>query len=268
MKRIAILTFALCAFVNSAAFSHEWFAALADTNSYKQGDTVPLSVYVTHYFMTGDIVEEPSGNMFFVLQNNRETNITVMVGRNEAQKVLSARFVLPDGAPVMMLVDRVGNFAHTTTAGVRGSTKETVKALGLTITKSTLREEWCKIYVNPDSADKSFAKPLGLPLEIVPVTNPADIAAGNVAVFKVLLNGKSFAGAGISATYKSFNSKDQQAWAIKDMKTNKSGEVTLDIPAAAKDIWIVKTAYTGDVSRNPTYDAVAYSSWVSFVVRK
>jgi len=268
MKKFAILIFILCAFANSAVFSHEWFAALADTKNYKAGETVPLTVYSTHHFMVGEGVQDASRNMFVVLQGNAATNTGVMTARNETQKVLSAQFDLPDGAPVIMLVNSVGNFAHTTTSGPRSGTKETIKALGLTITKTTLREGWCKIYVNPNSEDKTFALPLGLPLEIVPVTNPADIAAGKPALFKVFQNGKPLADANISATYKSFNSKDEEAWAIKDMKTNKSGEVTLNIPAAAKDIWVVKTAYSGDVSGNPNYDAVAYSSWVSFVVRK
>jgi uncharacterized GH25 family protein len=267
MKRFAILTILFCAFTNSAVFSHEWFAALTDTKSYNTGETVPLAVYSTHHFMVGEGVQDASRNAFFVLQGNKAVNTRVKTTRNEAQKILSGEFVLPEGAPVMVLVNSVGSFSNTTTSGPRGGTKETVKALGLTITKTTLREGWCKIYVNPNSQDKTFAQPLGLPLVIVPVTTPADIAAGKAAVYKVSLNGKPFANADISATYKSFNSKDEGAWAIKDLKTDKAGEVTLNIPAAAKDIWVIKTAYSGFVSRNPNYDAVAYSSWASFVVR-
>jgi uncharacterized GH25 family protein len=79
----------------------------------------------------------------------------------------------------------------------------------------------------------------------VPVTNPADIAAGKSAVFKVLLHGQPLGGAAISATYRNYNPKDEDAWAIKDVKTDGTGQVTLNIPAAAKDIWIVKAAYSG-----------------------
>ncbi|MDR3324837.1 MAG: DUF4198 domain-containing protein [Spirochaetaceae bacterium] len=270
MKRIAILTFVLCACVNSAVFSHEWFAALADVKSYKAGDAVPLTVYVTHHFMVGEGVSDSSRNAFFVLQGNAPTNTRVRTTRNEAAQVLSAEFALPAGAPTVVLVNSVGSFSHTTTAGVRGGTKETLKALGFTISKSTLREGWCKIYVNPSAEDKSFAQPLGLPLEIVPVTNPADIATGKPALFKVFQNGKPLANATVSATYKSFNSTDEEAWAVKGLKTDSTGQVTLNMPsaAAAKDIWVVKTDYSGDVSGNPAYDAAAYSSWASFVVRK
>jgi hypothetical protein len=55
--------------------------------------------------------------------------------------------------------------------------------------------------------------------------------------------------------------------AIKDVKTDGAGQVTLNIPAAAKDIWIVKTVYSGDVKNNPVYDAESYNSWVSFAVK-
>jgi uncharacterized GH25 family protein len=267
MKKFSVLTIALCIFVNSAAFSHEWFAVTDSTKSYRPGDTVTLSVYVTHHFMLGEIIQDSSRNAFYVLQGNRPVDTRVRVSRNEAAKALSAEFALPAGAPVTVLANSVGSFTHTTTSGPRSGTKETLKALGLTVTKTTLREGWCKIYINPDSQDRTFAQPLGLPLEIVPVTNPADIAAGEPAVFRVLLNGRPFANAPVSATYKSFNSKDEDAWAVKDIKTDGAGQVTLNIPAAAKDVWIVKTAYSGDVSDNPNYDAAAYNSWVSFVVK-
>jgi uncharacterized GH25 family protein len=212
MKKFLVLTIALCVFVSGAAFSHEWFAVTDSTKSYRPGDTVTLSVYVTHHFMLGEILPDAARCAFYVLQGNKPVDTRVRSSRNEAAKVLAGEFVLPAGVPVMVLANSVGSFTHTTTSGWQTGTKETVKALGMTITKTTLNEGWCKIYINPDSRDRTFAQPLGLPLEIVPVTNPADIAAGNPAVFRVLVNGRPFADAPVSATYKSFNSKDEDAW--------------------------------------------------------
>lgn len=269
MKKIIISAALIAAFPVNALFAHEWFAAPLDAKNYKSGDTFVLGVYSTHHFMVGEGVQDASRNAIYVLQDNKPVDTKVTVSRNEAQKILTAGFDIPQGAPVMVLVNSVGSFLNTTLAGPRGGTKETLKALGFSVLKTTLREGWVKIYVNPSLDDKTYAQALGLPLEIVPVTNPAGIAAGKSAVFNVLLNGKPLPNAKINATYKSYNSKDTEAWAIKDAAADKAGQITLEIPAAsgAKDVWVLKAAYSGDV-KTPASDAVAYSCWISFVVQK
>jgi uncharacterized GH25 family protein len=250
--------------------AHQWFAALGDTREYKPGDPVPLVVYSTHHFMVGEGVQDAARNQFFVLQNNRLTDTAVTVTRNEAQKVLTASFTLPNGTPALVVVNSVGRFSNATPLGAKAAAKLTVQALGVNVTKTSYSEGWSKIYVNPTSQDRSFANALGLPLEIVPVTNPADIATGSPAVFTVLLRGSPLANAEINATYKGYNSTDEEAWAIKNLKTNASGQVTIPIPSgiAARDLWVVKAAYAGEVFGSPFYDAESYTSWAAFVVRK
>ncbi|MDR0563023.1 MAG: DUF4198 domain-containing protein [Spirochaetaceae bacterium] len=258
----------LSVLLSVSASAHQWFAAPADAKEYKPGDTVQVIVYSTHHFMIPEGVQDASRNAFFVLQNNKLLDTQVTVARNETQKALTASFALPNGAPAMILVNSVGRYSNATPLGAKTATKATVKALGVSVAKTTFSEGWCKIYINPASQDKTFAQPLGLPLEIVPVTNPADITAGKPAVFKVLLRGQPLRNADIYATYKSYNSKDEEAWAVKDSKTDASGQVTVNIPSAAKDIWVVKAAYTADVSGNAYFDAESYTSWAVFAVRK
>ena len=270
MKRNIVCTVALFALMGGAAYAHQWFAALDEAREYKAGDTVPLTVYSTHHFMVGEGVHDASRNAFFVLQDNRLTDTVVNVNRDEARKSLTGSFTLSAGAPTMLVVNNIGRLSHATPVGSKSGNKSTVKALGVNITKTTFSEGWCKIYVNPDTRDTTFAKALGLPLEIVPVTNPADMTAGKPAVFKVLLRGQPLRDAEVNATYKSYNSKDEEAWAVKGIKTDANGQVTINLPSApgAKDVWVVKAAYAGDVSGNPEYDAESYSSWVVFAVKK
>lgn len=269
MKKI-FFVIAVCAFLSGAASAHQWFVAPGDPKEYKSGDTVPLIVYSTHHFMLEEGVQDAARNAFFVLQNNRLTEAQVTVTRNETRKALNASFVLPNGAPTMVVVNSVGRFSNATPLGAKNASKATVKALGVSIAKTTFSEGWCKIYINPVSQDQTFAQPLGLPLEIVPVTNPADIAVGKPAAFKVLLRGQPLRNADIYATYKNYNSKDEEAWAIKDIKTDSNGQVAINMPSvpAAKDIWVVKAAYTADVSGNAYFEAESYNSWAVFTVRK
>jgi uncharacterized GH25 family protein len=250
--------------------AHEWFAALTSAKAAKAGDSVTIGVYSTHHLISGENIPQPVQCAFFMLQNNSIMDIKQNVARNEEQKFLGCEFAVPAGAPTMVVVNRQGRFSSVTSAGIKTASKFTAGALGVTVVKTTYSEVWCKIYVNPDSQDTSFAKPLGLPLEIVPVTNPADIAAGKNALFKVLLRGKPVRNAELSATYKSYNNKEKDAWALKDLKTDASGIVSIAIPSApaAKDVWIVKAAYTGKASGNPLYDEESFNSWVSFVVKQ
>jgi uncharacterized GH25 family protein len=270
MKKSLFLAVVVCALLGGTVHAHQWFATLGDVKEFKPGDAVPLTVYSTHHFMVGEGVQDAARNQFFVLQNNRLTDTAVTVTRNEAQKVLTAGFTLPAGAPALVVVNSVGRFSNATPLGNKTAAKLTVKALGVNVTKTTYSEGWSKIYVNPSSQDRSFATALGLPLEIVPVTNPADIAAGSPAVFTVLLRGSPLANAEINATYRGYNSVDEEAWAVKGLKTDAAGQVTIPIPSAraARDLWIVKAAYAGEVFGSPFYEAESYNSWVSFVVRK
>jgi uncharacterized GH25 family protein len=267
MKKKIIFAFLAGVFLNGL-FAHEWFGAIGDVKDFKAGDTVPIFVYSTHFLIAGEWI--PAPGPLYVLQNNTFVDTKVTTVPNETLKLLSQTFTLPGGAPSMVLLNSTARFSNVTTSGNKSGTKATIKALGLTVTKTFLGEDWCKIYVNPVSSDTSFSKPLGLPLEIVPVTNPADIAIGKRAVFKILLHGQPLSRTSISATYRNYNSKDRDTWAVKEIKTDEEGLVTINIPnvPGAKDTWIVKTAYTGDVKNNTVYDAESYNSWVSFNVSK
>jgi uncharacterized GH25 family protein len=270
MKKKIIFAFLAGVFLNGL-FAHDWFGTVGETKTFKAGDTVPVYVYITHKLFTGDIVPERSGNAFYVLQNNTLVDTRVTAAPDESLKLLKGSFTLPGGTPSMVVISRTPSFSATTTSGgYRSGTKRTLQAMGLTVSRSSCNEGWCKIYVNPVSSDTSFSKPLGLPLEIVPVTNPADIAIGKSAVFKVLLNGQALPNTEISATYKKYKPGEEDAWAVKNIKADASGLVSINIPNTedAKDIWIVKAAYSRAVTNNPNYDQESFTSWVSFNVSK
>ena len=270
MKKIIITAMLYVGLGGALLCAHEWFAAPATSKASKAGESVQLAVYSTHRLITGEGIPQPGQNTFFILQNNKLVDVKLNVSRNEEHKFLACEFNLPAGAPTVAVVTRPARFSSITSAGNKQGTKPVVSALGVNVVKTTYSEAWCKVYLNPDSGDKSFAQPLGLPLEIVPVTNPADMAAGKNAAFKVLLRGKPLRDADVSATYKTFNTKDEDAWAVKAVKTDASGTVTIAIPdiSAAKDVWIVKAAYSGKASGSPLYDEESFSSWASFVVRQ
>lgn len=90
--------------------------------------------------------------------------------------------------------------------------------------------------------------PLGQPLEIVPLTDLSEARVGDVARFKVLLNGKAWVPAEGEAYLTAHNASFGNRWAIHS--TLQAGEGEFRLPAAGQ--WRVDVAFRG---RNTEVDA-------------
>jgi uncharacterized GH25 family protein len=132
------------------------------------------------------------------------------------------------------------------------------------VTRTSWNEKWCKTYINPGPGDRSFSLPLGLTLEIVPVTNPAVIASGRPAVFRVLYRGQPLRNAAVNATYQNYNEREQEAYAVTTT-SDSSGQVS--ITPGARGIWMVQVGHVASVSGNPNYDEESLKSIVVFTVK-
>ena len=151
MKKIIFVFIVLSVLLSGALSAHEWFGTVGDVKDYKAGDTVPVYVYSTHHLIAGEWIPRPGG--FYVLQNNTLNDVKITTAPNETLNVLDQSFTLPGGAPCMVLLNSTARFSNVTTSGNKNGTKATIKALGVTVTKTYISEDWCKIYINPASQD-------------------------------------------------------------------------------------------------------------------
>jgi hypothetical protein len=147
MKKNIFVFIVLTVFLSDALSAHEWFGTIGDVKDYKAGDTVPVYSYSTHHLIAGEWIPYPCG--FYVLQNNTLNDVKITTAPDQALNVMVQSFTMPGGAPCMVLLNSTARFSNVTTLGNKEATKATIKSLGITVTKTYISEDWCKIYVNP-----------------------------------------------------------------------------------------------------------------------
>jgi uncharacterized GH25 family protein len=112
-----------------------------------------------------------------------------------------------------------------------------VTAKGFTVTKSSWNEKWSKTYINPDPADQTYLIPIGHNLEIIPLTNPANIKRGQAASFRILYRVQPLPNVAVSADYDAFNPKEANAYVL-NTTSDRSGQCS--ITPTANGVWMLR----------------------------
>jgi uncharacterized GH25 family protein len=111
-----------------------------------------------------------------------------------------------------------------------------------------------KAVIVADKAGETLSRPVGLPLEIVPLEPPAQWKAGARLRVQVLHQGKPLAGAEVHATYVGHRAEDGAA----TTKTNAEGQAELHTRSAA--VWVLKVQHrvpsTGAARNQYDYEAL------------
>lgn len=111
----------------------------------------------------------------------------------------------------------------------RGTTAETLaKALPAGATDLKLSESWSRNEVFVTSGGPTEIKAAGKGLELVPVTHPNDLVAGEEARFRFTIDGKPAAGIAVTVVPGGIRYRDQLNQI--DLKTDGEGVVTLTLP--------------------------------------
>jgi uncharacterized GH25 family protein len=245
------------------AATHEFFVIPREVRDYKAGDTIPLAVLSTHYFMVGEEIESPATvNDVYVLQSGENTRLPLTA--NEGQLIYETSYTLKDNTPAILVGNRVGAYYCLFIDGsyADGKRDEVARANPQkTIGRSYFYAKFSKTYLNPDPRDTAYRNPLGQTLEIVPLTNPASIAKGKNAEFQVFYKGQPLGNAEVSATYNGYDSQKENSYALTET-TKQSGRVRFKINQSG--IWLVRVSDTrrGD----PGVDVQELSAIVVFIV--
>jgi uncharacterized GH25 family protein len=132
----------------------------------------------------------------------------------------------------------------------RGSPEDFAKqvpagAADLKTIKSFNRNE---TFVTRDAPTDTVLKPTGKGLELVPVTHPNDLVAGEAATFKFLLDGKP--AADLEVTFAPGNSRYRATPGDFKVKTGSDGSFKVTLPEAGL-YWMNATVRTGETGRRP-----------------
>ena len=127
----------------------------------------------------------------------------------------------------------------------RGTTPETLaKAIpaGATDVQTAESSSRNEIYVTSGAPTTTVFAPTGKGIELVPVTHPNDLVAGEAATFQFLLDGKPAAGLTVTAIPGGIRYRD--ALGQMDLKTGADGKVTITWPEAGM-YWLNATTGGG-----------------------
>jgi len=132
----------------------------------------------------------------------------------------------------------------------RGSPEDFAKqvpagAADLKTIKSFNRNE---TFVTRDAPTTTVFTPTGKGLELVPVTHPNDLVAGEAATFKFLLDGKP--AADLEVTFAPGNSRYRVTPGDFKVKTGADGAFKVTFPEAGM-YWMNATVRTGETGRGP-----------------
>ena len=238
---LALAGLVLC----SAAQAHE-FILKPDTTTPAAGQKTRLQAQAAHVYMVSEEAETPANVRLYLLQNGKNTDIALTEDKTLA--ALVGDFTLAQNGPALLVGHRLPQIWCETTTGEMEGTRAALEAKGMKVKSSGKYEKFAKTLLNPTHGDALYGKALGQDLEIVLLTNPADVKPGSALNAQVLLRGKPVPNATVGLTHDGY-SKEQDTYKFK-AQTDAQGKVgfTVDAPA----LWMLRSSV---VEKNPGTDA-------------
>jgi uncharacterized GH25 family protein len=121
------------------------------------------------------------------------------------------------------------------------------------------------VVVDGDTSTDVVTKPLGLPIEIVPLANPSTIDPGQKIVLQVLFKGEPLPGAKVNARFGAFAQQASPTAIAFSDTTDQEGKVAF-VPLSAGD-WIIHTSNEIPYSDPASCDTESYGASLFFSVK-
>ena len=158
------------------ASAHE-FIVKPDKTQAAKGESVGVQAQAAHVFMISEEAEPVETVVVELIQVNAKE--PVKLAEDAKAKALVGKAALPADGPAMIVGHRLPQTWSDTTEGVLEGGRKDLEAKGKKVLKVGKYEKFAKTMLNPAANDGLYKKVLGHDLEIVLLTNPADIKAGD-----------------------------------------------------------------------------------------
>ncbi len=163
---------------------------------------------------------------------------------------------------VILAAIKDGETWSVTNEGGKTGSRTELEAQGLKVLRATKNDKYAKAIYNTSESDTNFSSVLGHPLEIIPVTNPANAKSGEYFEVKILLNGQPYTGP-VWATYDGFVTEYENTYAYYTEAENGKAFVKITAPG-----WWGIRAYQGDLPGVAgDYDALTLRAFLLFEVK-
>ena len=194
-----------------------------------------------HVFMISEEAEPADTVVLELMQGDARTPVTL--AEDSKAKALAGTATLTADGPALLVGHRLPQIWSDTTEGVLEGDRKTLEAKGKKVLKVGKYEKFAKTLINPSADDTFYKKVLGQDLEIVLLTNPADVKPGDEIKAEVLLNGKPVK-APLGLTYDGY-STEMDTYMTK-VETGADGMATLKVTKPG--LWMLRTEYTEALS--------------------
>ena len=259
LKRSLILAVIL-ALASSQAFSHELTIKAHDT-AMKEGQPFHATVQSAHKFIVPEEVEILSRVKAGIIEDGKfvESKLTA----NEPGLCIDFTVTPKDlSQSVILVATKDGESWCVTNEGGKSGARKDLEAQGLKVLSANKYDKYAKAIFNTSHDDKNFAFTAGHPLEIIPVTNPADVKPGEYMTVKILLNGQPYTGP-VWATYDGFAPEYENTYAYYTEAEN--GEAHVKITSAGW--WGIRAAQAGLPGVEGDYDHLNLRAFLLFEVK-
>lgn len=229
MKNPIIAAFLLTTALSGAASAHE----ILVTPTQADGK-LKVAIESTHVFVEPEELESAENIAASLQTADGKKDLTVTAG---GELTLMTETEAPEGAAWFVAHRLPLVFSNTPTGYLAGG-----KDVNPDAESSSRFEKFTKALINGDQADEAFVtKPLGHVLEIVPMSNPAMLKAGDELEVQVLHNGQPVA-ATVQATFAGFSDKPM-TFAYSTEATAEFGEPGMaTVKLWSPGYWMVRAA--------------------------
>ena len=259
MKRFILAVTFIFALVTSS-YSHE-LTIKARSESLKAGEPFNATVQSAHKFIVPEEVEVLSRVKAGIIEDGKliESELTA----DEANLCINFTVTPKDlSQSVILVATKDGeSWCVTNEGGKTGSRKE-LEAQGLKVISANKYDKYAKAILNTSHDDKNYASVLGHPLEIIPITNPADAKAGEYFHVKILLNGQNYNGP-VWATYDGFVKEYENTYAYYTEAENGEAHIKITAPG----YWGIRASQTGLPGVEGDYDHLNLRAFLLFSVK-
>ena len=260
MRRIIAVVLLLTLAV-SPAFSHELTIKAKKDNTIKAGVPFEATVQSAHKFIVPEEVEILERVKAGIIEDGKLTE-AALTG-NDAELCIDFTVTPKDASGSIMLVAiKDGESWCVTNEGGKTGARKDLEAQGLKVISANKYDKYAKAIYNTSHNDKKFAQVLGHPLEIIPITNPADAKTGSYFDVRILLNGQPYTGP-VWATYDGFVTEYENTYAYYTEAENGIAHVKITAPGW----WGIRAAQGGLPGVAGDYDALNLRAFLLFDVK-
>ena len=261
MKRFLALTLILTLAFSCTASAHELTIKAKPGTTFEKDKPAELTVQSAHKFIIPEEVEVLSRVKAGIIEDGKlvESKLTP----DDANLCINFT-VTPknsEGSIMIVAIKDGETWSITNEGGKTGARKE-LEEQGFKVLSANKYDKYAKAIFNTSHDDKNYNQILGHPLEIIPITNPADLKVNNYMYVKILLNGQPYTGP-VWATYNGFDTTHENTYAYYTEAEN--GEAFIKITAPG--YWGIRAAQGNLPGVEGDYDHLNLRAFLLFDVK-